>query len=338
VTELDEEVDLSRPPRLYLGTTWILGHAEMTSMSIDTIVKQVTLTFDTLETIIVPSSTTGTPNDGFYALGETTDLFKVWLSNTTVARENCTSYEDCLRNNPELRLTIAELLGDIKDDLAEGKCDLRFRWGITAIDTAQAAQHIAQHDPSNVSSPDDVEVYRLDTPSTLSLGGILVDVNSAIACLMRLSRPLLDNHQRHPTIDRYCTEDDTHHAQGLRRLLPRADWIALEQISKSTCARRSELLAMNSRRLESPGPAPKPLNDDAYLRVILLEMASVTGEATIRDSDASSSIEAAQELEGDRTAFIDSEVVKAPVARRLGTKNTKQVDIVLSIPQNLPRP
>jgi hypothetical protein len=67
-------------------------------------------------------------------------------------------------------------------------------------------------------------------------------------------------------------------------------------------------------------------------------MASVTGEATIRDSDASSSIEAAQELEGDRTAFIDSEVVKAPVARRLGTKNTKQVDIVLSIPQNLPRP
>jgi hypothetical protein len=39
VTELDEEVDLSRPPRLYLGTTWILGHAEMASMSIDTIVK-----------------------------------------------------------------------------------------------------------------------------------------------------------------------------------------------------------------------------------------------------------------------------------------------------------
>jgi hypothetical protein len=155
---------------------------------------------------------------------------------------------------------------------------------------------------------------------------------------MRLSKPLLDNYRRHPTIDRYCTEDDTHHAEGLRRLLPRADWIALEQISRSTCARRSELLAMNSRRLESPGSALKPLNDDAYLRVILLEMASVTGEATVRDSNASSSIEAAQELEGDRTAVIDSKDVKAPVVRRLKTKNTKQVDIVFSKPQNLSRP
>jgi hypothetical protein len=99
------------------------GHSEMASTSIDAIIEQITLTFDTLETLIVPSSTAETTNDSLYALGEVKDFFKVWLSNTTVALEECTSYENCLRNNFELRHTFEELLVDIKNDLAEGECD-----------------------------------------------------------------------------------------------------------------------------------------------------------------------------------------------------------------------
>jgi hypothetical protein len=126
VTELDGEPDLCRPLRLVLGTTCILRTFEMASVSIDAIVELISSTFDTLETLILPSWTPENTSDIIFALGEMIDRFKVWLSNTTVARENCTSYEDCLRNNPELRLTLAELLGDIKDDLSEGECDRDF--------------------------------------------------------------------------------------------------------------------------------------------------------------------------------------------------------------------
>jgi hypothetical protein len=93
----------------------------MASTSIDSIIEQVSTAFDRLETFITHTTTRKTPDGRFYALGETKDLFKVWLRNTGFAQEECSSYEECLSNNPELRLTLAELLIDIKDDLAQGK-------------------------------------------------------------------------------------------------------------------------------------------------------------------------------------------------------------------------
>jgi hypothetical protein len=128
------------------------GHAEMASVSIDAIVEQVGFTLDTLETIIAPYLTAQTSDDGVYALGETADLFKVWLSNTTVAREKCTSFEECLRNDSELRLTLAELLVDIKDDLAEGKCDRQLRWRITVRLLTQRKQHKTLHNMAQTMS------------------------------------------------------------------------------------------------------------------------------------------------------------------------------------------
>jgi hypothetical protein len=202
---------------------------------------------------------------------------------------------------------------------------------ITSIDNAQAAQEIAQHDLEVSKVP-----YHLNTPSMPSLGTILGDVNSTMTCLMRLSKTLLDNHRRHRRADRYCTEGDTHHAQRLRRLVPLAELTTLEQLSRSTCARRSELLAMNSQRVGSSGPALKPLDDDSFLRVVLLELASVTGEATFHDPGASSGIDAAQEVEGDLNTLGDSGKVNSPGRKDWTDENLKQVDSVFSTPNEIP--
>lgn len=93
----------------------------MVSTSIDAILEQVSLSFDGLKAFIAETTTAEDTDDSLYAFGETTDLFHVWLRDTGVAREECSSYEDCLRNNTELRLTIHEILVDIKEDLSEGK-------------------------------------------------------------------------------------------------------------------------------------------------------------------------------------------------------------------------
>jgi hypothetical protein len=154
---------------------------------------------------------------------------------------------------------------------------------------------------------------------------------------MRLSKPLLDNHRRHRRTDRYCTEGDTHHAQGLQRLLPLAELTSLEQLSRSTCARRSELLAMHSRR-ESSGQALKPLDDDAFLRVVFLELASVTGEGTLHDPHARSGIEAAEEVEEELNATRDTGKAESPGTRLWKDEKAQQVDSVLSTPSYISDP
>jgi hypothetical protein len=278
----------------------------MASVLIDDIVEQVSLSLDTLETVLAHSSTAQTTDDGVYALGETTDLFNVWQRNTSVVQEECKSYENCTRNNPELRLTLAELLVDIKDDLTEGKCNTDSAVQSTDLDTVHPAQYSpgprSLGDANVLAVPDD-----LDTTSTLSLGTILADVNSALTCLMRLSKPLLDNHRRHRTIDQYCTEGGTHHAQQLQRLLPRVEWTTLEQLSRSTCARRNKVLMANSRRKVS-GAA---LDDVSFLRVVLLELVSVTGGLASHQHQTSVGHEIAPENETGRihwNDFSDAEV------------------------------
>jgi hypothetical protein len=272
----------------------------MASVLIDDIVEQVSLSLDTLETVLAHSSTAQTTDDGVYALGETTDLFTVWQRNTSVAQEECKSYENCTRNNPELRLTLAELLVDIKDDLTEGKCNADSAIQSTDPDTV----HPAQYSPGPRSLGDAKVLavpYDLDTTSTLSLGTILADVNSALSCLMRLSKPLLDNHRRHRTIDRYCAEGGTHHAQQLQRLLPRVEWTTLKQLSRSTCARRNKVLMANSRRRVSSAA----FDDAAFLRAVLLELVSVTGGLASHQHQTSVGHEIAPENETDRIHWND---------------------------------
>lgn len=93
----------------------------MVPTPIDAILEQVSLAFNRLKASFAETTTAENPDDSLHAFGETTDLFDVWLRDTGVAREECSSYEDCLRNNTELRLTIYEILVDIKEDLSEGK-------------------------------------------------------------------------------------------------------------------------------------------------------------------------------------------------------------------------
>jgi hypothetical protein len=310
VTKLDDGPDTSQSPGLVLGVVLsCIRRVKMASISIDAIIEQVSTAFDRLETFITHTTTEKTPDSGLHASGETTDLFKVWLRNTSVAREECNSYEDCLRNNSELRLTLVELLVDIKDDLAEGKGECDFAVQSPNTDLARTVQPTAPYKPSHQSS-DYAEILPLSDPlDTTTIITILADIHAATLCLMRLSKPLFDNHRRHWDPDRYCAEGETHLAQHLQRILRGAEWTALEQLSRSTCARRDILLITNSRRKISDAAA---LDDITFLRVVLLELASVSGET-------SSGGEIVPGDEADWNVFRDAEKSGSQIIGRWST-------------------
>lgn len=124
-----------------------------------------------------------------------------------------------------------------------------------------------------------------DGASILSLSAILQEVYNTTICLMRLSRPLLSNHLHHQKTTPRCDQDDKHHVEDLQRLLPRATLTTLKRLSKSICARRLQLLRMNSH----PGEFGQALEDVIFLRMVLLDLASVSDEAVNYESSTSSS-------------------------------------------------
>lgn len=118
---------------------------------------------------------------------------------------------------------------------------------------------------------------------------------------MRLSKPLLDNHRRQRPPDRYCTEGETHHVPLLRRLMPHAEQTTLERLSWFTCARRDEMLTAKSHFKDS-GTA---LDDVAFLRSVLLELAFVTGGSVFPEPEISRSTETVQDDEVDLSVSKD---------------------------------
>ena len=105
----------------------------------DVIIEQICWAFKTLQDCIAQFSATKTPDDDLHTLDETADLFSVWLRNVAVIREQCKTFEHCLNANFELKATLVELLGDVKDDLAEGGCrfiltTLAVEWFLTRYD------------------------------------------------------------------------------------------------------------------------------------------------------------------------------------------------------------
>ena len=157
--------------------------------------------------------------------------------------------------------------------------------------TVSLAQETVQYNIDSFS-PDDDKIAKLrDAPDPMplpSLGSILHDVYNTTICLMRLSKPLLDSHRYHQDAARPCDEDDKHHVSHLKRLFPQATLAILKRLSKSICGRRLELLHMNSCR-EGVYPA---LGDDPFLRMVLLEMASISDEAIKHESSTKTSFEA----------------------------------------------
>lgn len=159
-------------------------------------------------------------------------------------------------------------------------------------DTAQLAQDAAQVKLDNalLSDAKAAKLAKMrDFPDVMpmsSLGTILQDVYNTTICLMRLSKPLLDSHRHHQTTTQRCDKDDSHHVPHFQRLLPRASATTSKRLSKSICARRLKLLRMNSDRKEL-NPV---LGDDGFLRVVLLELASVSDEAIKHESSTRSTV------------------------------------------------
>jgi hypothetical protein len=160
-------------------------------------------------------------------------------------------------------------------------------------DTAQIAQDTAQCNLDNRPLHDakaiELAAMRdsLDDTPMLSLGSILQDVYNTTVCLMRLSKPLLDSHRRHQATTRRCDDGAKHHVSHLQRLLPRATLTILRLLSKSICTRQLETLRMNSQQEGSISV----LSDDVFLRLVLLELASVSDEAIKLESSTGSSLE-----------------------------------------------
>ena len=266
----------------------------LTQISMDGIIKQISLAFGGLQDCIAPLSDIETPVDDFHNLDETADFFSVWLRNVAAIREECETLEHCLNDNYELKDTLVELLVDVQNDLAEGACGAYSRARIAVIsDQAQTAQDTAQCNLDS-RSLDDAKATKLaamrdspdDTP-ILSLASILQDVYNTTICLMRLSKPLLDSHRHHQTTTRRCDEDDKHHVSHLQRWLPRATLTIMKRLSKSICARRFEITRINSHWKGHDSA----LGDDAFLRVVLLELASVSDDTIKYDSSTGSSLE-----------------------------------------------
>jgi hypothetical protein len=71
---------------------------------------------------------------------------------------------------------------------------------------------------------------------------------------------------------------------------------------------------------------------------VLLELASVTGEAMLHDPHARSGIEAAQGVEEESNASRDTEKAESPGTRYWKDENAGKVDSVVSTPSYIPDP
>ena len=73
-------------------------------------IEQISLAFRGLQDNIARLSAIESPDDDFYTSDETADLFSVWLRNVASIREECGTFEHCLKDNSELKDTLLELL------------------------------------------------------------------------------------------------------------------------------------------------------------------------------------------------------------------------------------
>lgn len=89
----------------------------------DGVIEQISLAFRSLQECIAQLPAVEIPDDEFYTLDETADLFSVWLRNVAAIREECGTFEHCLDDNSELKDTLVALLVDVQNDLAESGCD-----------------------------------------------------------------------------------------------------------------------------------------------------------------------------------------------------------------------
>jgi hypothetical protein len=184
---------------------------------------------------------------------------------------------------------------------------------------AQLAQDTAQYKIDNalLNNAKAAKLAKMrktsDDASIPSLSAMLQEVHNATICLMRLSKPLLSNHLNHQTTIRHCEKDDKHHVNDLQRLLPHATLTVLKRLSKSICARRLELLRMNSQR-----GGLRPVSEDVtFLRMLLLDLASVSDEAIKYESSARSSVLAdAGRLGAEPSSFEYTENVESSLAER----------------------
>lgn len=189
--------------------------------------------------------------------------------------------------------------------------------------------------PYNIDSfsPDDDKIAKLrDAPDPmplLSLGSILHDVYNTTTCLMRLSKPLLDSHRYHQNAARPCDEDDKHHVSHLKRLFPQATLAILKRLSKSICSRRLELLRMNSCR-EGVYPA---LGDDPFLRMVLLELASVSDEAIQHESGTKSSFETDSGRLAAELSSLGDTLVKETSREELSKPSTGKMENLMFSPE-----
>jgi hypothetical protein len=166
----------------------------------------------------------------------------------------------------------------------------------------------------------------------LSLITVLQSVHDTTTCLMRLSKPLLDNHRRHQGSAGCGDGDETHHVSHLQSLLPNADLTTLKQLSHSICARRLEVLLKNGYR----GGRGSALHDDAFLRPILLELASACDKSMKHHIGIGSSLEARSYDQADSSSFADARGTEFPSEWRSST-SIRQGDQVFNIPEYVSR-
>lgn len=95
----------------------------VTRIPMEKVIEQISLGFKGLQAYIARLSAIEIPSDDFYTFDETADLFSVWLRNVASIREECGTFEHCLKDNSELKDALNELLVDVKIDLAEGGRD-----------------------------------------------------------------------------------------------------------------------------------------------------------------------------------------------------------------------
>ena len=194
--------------------------------------------------------------------------------------------------------------------------------------TVRLAQDTAQYNIDSLSLDDDkLEKFR-DAPDPMhlpSLSSVLHDVYNTTTCLMRLSKPILDSHRYHQNAIRPCDEDDEHHVSHLQRLFPHATLTTLKRLSKSICSRRLELLRMNSHR-EGLDPA---LGDDLFLRMVLLEMASISDEAIEHESNTKSSFAAASGRLAAESRTLEDAVIKETSHEERSKPSTGKMENVM---------
>lgn len=201
--------------------------------------------------------------------------------------------------------------------------------------TVQSAQYATQYSIDSFSLDDGKIATSRGAPDlvpVLNLGSILKDVHDTTICLMRLSKPLLDSHRCHQNDNRPCDEDDEHHVSHLQRLFPHATLATLKRLSKSICSRRLELLRMNSHR-EGLYPA---LGDDAFLRMVLLDLASISDEAIKYEANTRSSFEAdSGRPAAEPGSLEDAEMGETPREER-SKLNTGETESLMVSPEYTP--